>query len=206
MYVGGTLPNPAGTAEPHHLIEVNLSEGCFSAPLSKYARYNTRICRPVGLLLPITPVLTDHNGCAPRKTVMPRRLTAIRATVTSSSARASSFIQASSVQLDHVSPSAAPSGSWVTIGKICDQGQSRLETCIDPRHPTVRAGRQRYSLGRQGGDAARSHEQSWQILGERGRHANGSGRQDRAQEDRQFHHHQPTSWSWAKSERMSFLA
>ncbi len=49
MYVGGNLPNPAGTSEPHHLIEVNLGAGCVSAPLSKYARYNTRICRPVGL-------------------------------------------------------------------------------------------------------------------------------------------------------------
>ena len=49
MYVGRTLPNPAGTIEPHRLIEVNLGEGCVSAPLSKYVRYNTRICRPVGL-------------------------------------------------------------------------------------------------------------------------------------------------------------
>ncbi len=49
MYVGRTLPNPAGDREPHHLIEVNLGEGCVSAPLAKYARHNTRICRPVGL-------------------------------------------------------------------------------------------------------------------------------------------------------------
>lgn len=31
------------------LIEVNLGEGCIAAPLEKYAHYNTRICRPVGL-------------------------------------------------------------------------------------------------------------------------------------------------------------
>ncbi|WP_244483919.1 lipo-like protein [Rhizobium sp. Root482] len=31
------------------LIEVNLGEGCVAVPLSKYATYNTRICRPVGL-------------------------------------------------------------------------------------------------------------------------------------------------------------
>jgi len=49
MFVGDNMPNPAGTSEPHRLIEVNLGEGCVSAPLSKYARYNTRICRPVGL-------------------------------------------------------------------------------------------------------------------------------------------------------------
>lgn len=35
--------------EDHALIEVNLGEGCISVPLSKYARYHTRICRPVGL-------------------------------------------------------------------------------------------------------------------------------------------------------------
>ncbi|WP_138933310.1 YiiX/YebB-like N1pC/P60 family cysteine hydrolase [Roseovarius arcticus] len=49
MYVGDTLPETPGGAESHRLIEVNLSEGCVSAPLSKYARFNTRICRPVGL-------------------------------------------------------------------------------------------------------------------------------------------------------------
>ncbi|MEI4263920.1 lipo-like protein [Roseovarius sp. D0-M9] len=49
MYVGDTLPETPGAAEPHRLIEVNLSEGCVSAPLSKYASFNTRICRPVGL-------------------------------------------------------------------------------------------------------------------------------------------------------------
>ena len=31
------------------LIEVNLGEGCVAVPLSKYASYNTRICRPVAL-------------------------------------------------------------------------------------------------------------------------------------------------------------
>ena len=49
MYVGDGLPAVPGTDEPHRLIEVNLNEGCVSAPLSKYARFNTRICRPVGL-------------------------------------------------------------------------------------------------------------------------------------------------------------
>lgn len=34
---------------PPDLIEVNLGEGCIAAPLEKYAHYNTRICRPVGL-------------------------------------------------------------------------------------------------------------------------------------------------------------
>ena len=49
MYIGDSLPTPADAGEPHRLIEVNLGEGCVSAPLSKYARYHTRICRAVGL-------------------------------------------------------------------------------------------------------------------------------------------------------------
>lgn len=35
--------------EPHVLIEANVGEGVTSAPLSKYFKYHTRICRPVGL-------------------------------------------------------------------------------------------------------------------------------------------------------------
>ncbi|OYX45044.1 MAG: lipo-like protein [Rhodobacterales bacterium 32-67-9] len=49
MYVGSHLPDPDDGSERHHLVEVNLGEGCVSVPLSKYATYNTRICRPVGL-------------------------------------------------------------------------------------------------------------------------------------------------------------
>jgi hypothetical protein len=49
MYVGDSLPSMPGVSERHRLIEVNLGEGCVSAPLSKYASFNTRVCRPVGL-------------------------------------------------------------------------------------------------------------------------------------------------------------
>ena len=35
--------------EPHILIEANVGEGVVSAPLSKYFKYHTRLCRPVGL-------------------------------------------------------------------------------------------------------------------------------------------------------------
>jgi hypothetical protein len=49
LYVGDALDPPADGGEPHTLIEVNLAEGCVSAPLSKYAHHHTRICRPVGL-------------------------------------------------------------------------------------------------------------------------------------------------------------
>ena len=35
--------------EPLVLVEANLGEGVVGAPLSKYCRYHTRICRPIGL-------------------------------------------------------------------------------------------------------------------------------------------------------------
>ena len=35
--------------EPHTLIEAELGIGVDSAPLSKYSRFHTRVCRPVGL-------------------------------------------------------------------------------------------------------------------------------------------------------------
>ena len=49
LFVGDALPEPESGGERHRLIEVNLGEGCVSAPLSRYESYNTRICRPVGL-------------------------------------------------------------------------------------------------------------------------------------------------------------
>jgi len=50
MYVGDALPEaPTGGDRPQ-LVEVNAGEGCVTAPLSKYRLFNTRICRPVGLL------------------------------------------------------------------------------------------------------------------------------------------------------------
>jgi hypothetical protein len=35
--------------EPHVLVEVDMSVGVTSAPLSKYLDFHTRVCRPVGL-------------------------------------------------------------------------------------------------------------------------------------------------------------
>ncbi len=37
------------SGEPHTLIEVTPVDGCVSAPIAKYERFHTRICRPVGL-------------------------------------------------------------------------------------------------------------------------------------------------------------
>ncbi len=57
LFVGPWLPlSEAEEALPvlerPQLIEVNLGEGCVTTALGKYATYNTRICRPVGLTAP----------------------------------------------------------------------------------------------------------------------------------------------------------
>lgn len=49
MFVGNVLTAPADGGERPRLIEVNLGEGCVAVPLTKYATYNTRICRAMGL-------------------------------------------------------------------------------------------------------------------------------------------------------------
>jgi hypothetical protein len=49
LYVGPLPGRATADGEPHVLIEANIGEGVVSAPLSKYLRFHTRICRPVGL-------------------------------------------------------------------------------------------------------------------------------------------------------------
>jgi cell wall-associated NlpC family hydrolase len=49
LYVGDVLGQSEANGEPHTLIEANVGDGVIAAPVSKYACYNTRICRPVGL-------------------------------------------------------------------------------------------------------------------------------------------------------------
>lgn len=54
FYIGDRLSrgsDPAlARAERPVLIEVTLGEGCIASPLSKYRSFNTRICRPSGLM------------------------------------------------------------------------------------------------------------------------------------------------------------
>jgi len=52
LYVGPMDGRLAADGEQHVLIEANLGEGVVSAPLSKYFKFHTRICRPVGLTEP----------------------------------------------------------------------------------------------------------------------------------------------------------
>ena len=49
LYVGPIGERTTTDGEPLVLVEANLGEGVVGAPLSKYFRYHTRICRPVGL-------------------------------------------------------------------------------------------------------------------------------------------------------------
>ncbi len=49
VFVGDRMPRPEDGSERPRLIEVTLEAGCEAVPLSKYARHNTRICRPRGL-------------------------------------------------------------------------------------------------------------------------------------------------------------
>jgi hypothetical protein len=49
LYVGDRLDKRGEDGEPHVLVEAQLGEGVISAPLSKYAIFHTRVCRPIGL-------------------------------------------------------------------------------------------------------------------------------------------------------------
>ena len=52
LYVGPIAGCETEQGEPHVLIEANVGEGVVTAPLSKYFRFHTRICRPVALTEP----------------------------------------------------------------------------------------------------------------------------------------------------------
>ena len=49
LYVGPIGDRTAPNGEPLVLVEANIGQGVVAAPLSKYVRFHTRICRPVGL-------------------------------------------------------------------------------------------------------------------------------------------------------------
>lgn len=49
LFVGDACGEAKEGEERRQLIEVVIGEGCVAVPLHKYATYNTRICRPIGL-------------------------------------------------------------------------------------------------------------------------------------------------------------
>jgi hypothetical protein len=51
LYVGPLGERVSQDGEPHTLIEAELGIGVDSAPLSKYSRFHTRVCRPAGLTI-----------------------------------------------------------------------------------------------------------------------------------------------------------
>jgi hypothetical protein len=64
---GAWLRSLRGFGEQACLIEANLEEGVVAVPLSKYAAFNTRICRPVGLTSAdrrkVIEFMISHLGC-----------------------------------------------------------------------------------------------------------------------------------------------
>ena len=49
LYVGPIGDRVSADGEPLLLVEANIGEGVIAAPLSKYLRYHTRVCRPTGI-------------------------------------------------------------------------------------------------------------------------------------------------------------
>jgi hypothetical protein len=49
LYCGPIGDRVTANGEPLVLVEANIGQGVVAAPLSKYARFHTRICRPIGL-------------------------------------------------------------------------------------------------------------------------------------------------------------
>jgi len=49
LYVGSVGDRVSADGEPLVLVEANIGQGVVAVPLSKYARFHTRICRPTGL-------------------------------------------------------------------------------------------------------------------------------------------------------------
>jgi hypothetical protein len=49
LYVGDVLGTGNAADDPPVLVEVDMVRGCWGVPLSRYAAFHTRICRPIGL-------------------------------------------------------------------------------------------------------------------------------------------------------------
>src|SRR5215213_4785772 len=49
LYVGQIGDRETAAGEPLALVEAEIGQGVVGSPLSKYFKYHTRICRPVGL-------------------------------------------------------------------------------------------------------------------------------------------------------------
>jgi hypothetical protein len=59
VYVGNAVGQVTFDGEPMSLVEVDAANGCIAAPLSKYERFNTRICRASNLSLQDQATVVD---------------------------------------------------------------------------------------------------------------------------------------------------
>jgi hypothetical protein len=60
LYLGERPGNVAPNGEPNVLLEAEAETGVTTSPLSKYYKYHTRICRPVGLDAAATQQVIDY--------------------------------------------------------------------------------------------------------------------------------------------------
>jgi hypothetical protein len=60
LYVGARLGDNAPDGEPKVLLEAEAADGVTTVPLSKYAHFNLRICRAVGLDVPSRQKVVDY--------------------------------------------------------------------------------------------------------------------------------------------------
>ncbi len=60
FYIGESHDLTESGAEPNSLIEADIANGVVAVPLSKYRKFNTRICRPIGLTDEDRNTLVDY--------------------------------------------------------------------------------------------------------------------------------------------------
>lgn len=61
LYVGERAGDVSPSGEPNVLLEAEAARGVITVPLSKYAKFNTRICRPVGLSIESRQQVVDYT-------------------------------------------------------------------------------------------------------------------------------------------------
>jgi hypothetical protein len=67
FYIGESHDLTESGAEPNALIEADIANGVIAVPLSKYRKFNTRICRPIGLTDEDRKILVDYMISAQRR-------------------------------------------------------------------------------------------------------------------------------------------
>jgi Permuted papain-like amidase enzyme, YaeF/YiiX, C92 family len=60
IYIGDALKSPENESDPPVLVEADMIDGVCAIPLSKYASFHTRICRPVELTEQDTKRVVDY--------------------------------------------------------------------------------------------------------------------------------------------------